>query len=165
MGVPITFLDKWVPKSNFKIVKFRKGEDNKDLTYTSKRGGGTTLLPDTHSTGSKSSGRAESTSCSVRGDHTSTASASIQGSSSNEFEILGLSQKVGFGLKSNKCYDNYREVKPDRSETGSSGKKTNGNPMIAGIPRKGNYYVNGKNYAYSLYGRIFIKRKESSNGN
>jgi hypothetical protein len=35
MGVPITFLDKWVPQSNFKIIKFRKGDDGKDLTYTS----------------------------------------------------------------------------------------------------------------------------------
>lgn len=30
MGVPITFLDKWNPKQ-FEIIKFRKGNDNKDL--------------------------------------------------------------------------------------------------------------------------------------
>jgi hypothetical protein len=34
MGVPITFLDKWVPSCNFQVVKFRKGDDDKDLTYT-----------------------------------------------------------------------------------------------------------------------------------
>jgi len=34
MGVPITFLDKWTPSSNIEIVKFRKGDDDKDLTYT-----------------------------------------------------------------------------------------------------------------------------------
>lgn len=77
----------------------------------------------------------------------------------DQFEILGLSQKVGYGLCSNKKYDTYREVRQDGSETGSSGKKTNGNPMLSGRPDRGNYYTDGSNVAYSLYGRIFIKRK------
>lgn len=33
MGVPITFLDKYSPEQ-FELVKFRKGDDNKDLRYT-----------------------------------------------------------------------------------------------------------------------------------
>ena len=33
MGVPITFLDKYNPEQ-FEIVKFRKGDDGKDLTYS-----------------------------------------------------------------------------------------------------------------------------------
>ena len=33
MGVPITFLDKYSPEQ-FKLIKFRKGDDNKDLRYT-----------------------------------------------------------------------------------------------------------------------------------
>ena len=33
MGVPISFLDKYCPEQ-FEIVKFRKGDDGKDLTYT-----------------------------------------------------------------------------------------------------------------------------------
>ena len=33
MGVPITFLDKYNPEQ-FEIIKFRKGDDEKDLTYT-----------------------------------------------------------------------------------------------------------------------------------
>ncbi|MCK4636201.1 MAG: modification methylase, partial [Candidatus Moranbacteria bacterium] len=33
MGVPITFLDKYNP-AQFEIVKFRKGDDEKDLVYT-----------------------------------------------------------------------------------------------------------------------------------
>ncbi|MFA4996401.1 MAG: adenine-specific methyltransferase EcoRI family protein [Patescibacteria group bacterium] len=37
MGVPITFLDKWVPESEIEIVKFRKGNDDKDLAYTRER--------------------------------------------------------------------------------------------------------------------------------
>lgn len=32
-GVPITFLDKYNPEP-FEIIKFRKGNDDKDLTYT-----------------------------------------------------------------------------------------------------------------------------------
>ncbi|MCL5016195.1 MAG: adenine-specific methyltransferase EcoRI family protein [Patescibacteria group bacterium] len=35
MGVPITFLDKYNPKQ-FEIVKFRKGDDDKDLTINGK---------------------------------------------------------------------------------------------------------------------------------
>ena len=76
----------------------------------------------------------------------------------DQFEILGLSQKVGFGLKSHKFYDDYIEVKGDGTPTGSSGKKTNGNPVLAGNPQKGNYYVNDNgDTAHSLYARIFIK--------
>jgi len=37
MGVPITFLDRWVPKSGIEVIKFRKGNDDKDLTYTRER--------------------------------------------------------------------------------------------------------------------------------
>ncbi|MDR2653497.1 MAG: adenine-specific methyltransferase EcoRI family protein, partial [Prevotellaceae bacterium] len=33
MGVPITFLDKYNPEQ-FDIIKFRKGNDEKDLVYT-----------------------------------------------------------------------------------------------------------------------------------
>ena len=36
MGVPITTLDKFNP-DQFEIVKFRKGDDNKDLAYTRER--------------------------------------------------------------------------------------------------------------------------------
>lgn len=35
MGVPITFLNKWCPEQ-FEIVKFRKGDDNKDLSVNGK---------------------------------------------------------------------------------------------------------------------------------
>ena len=37
MGVPITFLDKWAPESGIEIVKFRKGNDDKDLAFTRER--------------------------------------------------------------------------------------------------------------------------------
>lgn len=78
----------------------------------------------------------------------------------DQFEILGLSQKCGFGLESTKFYDDYKEVRQDGSLTGSKGKKMNGNPVMAGKPNKGNYYVDDENnYAYSLYARIFIKHR------
>ena len=35
MGVPITFLDKYSP-DQFEIIKFRKGDDNKDLSINGK---------------------------------------------------------------------------------------------------------------------------------
>ncbi len=35
MGVPITFIEKYNP-NQFKIVKFRKGDDNKDLKINGK---------------------------------------------------------------------------------------------------------------------------------
>ena len=34
-GVPITFLDKYCP-TQFEIVKFRKGDDDKDLSVNGK---------------------------------------------------------------------------------------------------------------------------------
>ena len=78
----------------------------------------------------------------------------------DQFEILGLSQKVGFGLQSIKQYDTYKEIRQDGTFTGSSGRKTNGNPMIAGKPKQGNYYINEEGEcSYSLYGRIFIRNK------
>ena len=78
----------------------------------------------------------------------------------DQFDIVGLSMKAGFGLESNKFYDSYKEVKQDGSPTGSSGKKTNGNPMLVGKPKKGNYYLDEYgNAAYSLYDRLFIVNK------
>ena len=78
-----------------------------------------------------------------------------------QFEIIGLSMKYGFGLESNKLYDSYKEIRQDGTFTGSSGKKTNGNPMFEGKHKKNNYYVDDKgNCAYSLFDRIFIKKKK-----
>ena len=37
IGVPITFLSKYNPEQ-FRIIKFRKGNDNKDLVYTTSKG-------------------------------------------------------------------------------------------------------------------------------
>ncbi len=78
-----------------------------------------------------------------------------------QFEIIGLSMKAGFGLQSNKFYDDFKEIKQDGTFTGSSGKKTNGNPMIEGKHKKRNYYIDEfGNCAYSLYDRLFIVNKK-----
>lgn len=76
-----------------------------------------------------------------------------------QFEILGLSQKVGLGLESTKFYNDYFEFKKDGTKTGSSGQKTNGNPVMKGMPPKNNYFSNGTDIVHSLYARIFIKNK------
>lgn len=79
----------------------------------------------------------------------------------DQFEIIGLSMKAGFGLESNKLYGSYKEIRQDGTFTGSSGKKTNGNPMLAGKPKKGNYYIDEHgNCAYSLYDRLFVVNKK-----
>lgn len=63
MGVPITFLDKYTPKQ-FDIIKFRKGDDNRDLEYTKNgrnlerereflQSQNTTILQDTYSSSSE----------------------------------------------------------------------------------------------------------------
>ena len=77
-----------------------------------------------------------------------------------QFEILGVSGKYGFGLESTRLYDDFREIRQDGTETGSSGKKTNGNPMLKGRPDKGNYYRKGNEEVYSLYTRLFIRHKK-----
>ena len=75
-----------------------------------------------------------------------------------QFEILGLSQKYGFGDKSIRLYDDFQEIRQDGTFTGSTGRKTNGNPMLAGKPKSGNYYIKGEECVHSLYSRIFIRR-------
>jgi hypothetical protein len=117
MGVPITFLDKYNP-SQFDIVKFRKGDDEKDLTFSRKcdiirtaeqrnsgtaeqrnsgtaeqRNSGTNpaLLQNSHSL---SSDRAELTSCSKSQGPISMERECTQDSLSNEFELLGTNRGV-----------------------------------------------------------------------
>lgn len=79
----------------------------------------------------------------------------------DQFEIIGLSMKAGFGKQDHTFYDDFIEVKSDGTPTGSSGKKTNGNPMLLGKNGKKNYYINreGK-IVHSLYDRLFIKNKK-----
>ena len=77
-----------------------------------------------------------------------------------QFEILGVSGKYGLGLESTRKYDEFSEYDEKGKPTGSSGKKTNGNPMMKGLPSSGNYYKKGDECVHSLYTRIFIRKKQ-----
>lgn len=78
-----------------------------------------------------------------------------------QFEILGLAGKDGFGLKSTKTYNEYKEIRQNGEFTGSSGGKTNGNPVMRGKPTKGNYFIREDGECvYSLFARIFIQIKK-----
>ena len=82
----------------------------------------------------------------------------------DQFELLGLAQKCGYGLHSTKAYNDFIEVRPDGTPTGSTGKKTNGNPMMKGKPSKGNYYIRKHDgyTVHSLFSRVFIKHKTTT---
>lgn len=85
-----------------------------------------------------------------------------------QFEIIGLlnsSDEELAGIKCLKKYPEFREVKQDFTFTGSSGNKTNGNPVLKGKPQKGNYYINleTNETVYSAYARILIRRKNYAN--
>jgi len=90
MGVPITFLDYWTPDSGIEIVKFRKGDDDKDLAFTRERES-TTVLQNTHQASSESSDLTDisrETLCQTN-ECTSTEKKSMHESLSSGFEIIG----------------------------------------------------------------------------
>ena len=83
-----------------------------------------------------------------------------------QFEILGLAGKDGFGLKSTKTYNEYKEIRQNGEFTGSSGAKANGNPVMRGKPMKNNYFVRDDGECvYSLYARMFIQMKKGDDKN
>ena len=78
-----------------------------------------------------------------------------------QFEIIGMTQRgchdEALELKK---YDDYWEMKPDGTKTGSSGGKTNGNPNLAHNDGKHNYFINAEGHiVQSCYQRIFIRKK------
>ena len=97
MGVPITFLDKYTPKQ-FDIIKFRKGDDNRDLEYT-KNGGNlerenlqsknSAVLPNTRSSSSELLTRQDSLGT-LNVIQKSMEEKFTTDYSSNEFEIVDL---------------------------------------------------------------------------
>ena len=44
-------------------------------------------------------------------------------------------------------------------KTGSGGGKINGNPVLKGKPKSGNYFVFNDEIVHSTYARIFIRNK------
>jgi len=79
----------------------------------------------------------------------------------DQFDILGLDQRgCHDAVPDTKKYDDYREMRPDGTATGSSGGKTNENANLEGNSGKGNYFINGQGHVVqSCYKRLFIRRK------
>lgn len=80
----------------------------------------------------------------------------------NQFEILGCSQRnCHDSVPDTKKYNDYQEMKQNGTRTGSTGVKTNENPVILGNDGIHNYYVNDEGReVQSLSTRIFIRRKK-----
>jgi len=81
--------------------------------------------------------------------------------SPDQFEILGATQRgCHDAVPDTKKYDDYWEVRPDGSRTGSSGGKTNENANLEGNDGKKNYFINEKGHVIqSAYQRIFIRHR------
>lgn len=82
-----------------------------------------------------------------------------------QFEIIGLlnsSSRELAGILALKVYDDFKEMRQDLTYTGSTGRKTNGNPVLKGKPQKGNFFVNPvtNEYIFSAYARILIRRRK-----
>jgi hypothetical protein len=80
----------------------------------------------------------------------------------DQFEILGATQRGCHDLvPDTKKYDDYKEMRPNGTPTGSSGGKTNENANLVGNDGKKNYFINDKGHIIqSAYQRIFIKHKK-----
>jgi hypothetical protein len=79
----------------------------------------------------------------------------------DQFVIMGATQRGCHDeVQDTRKYDDYWEVKPDGTPTGSSGGKTNENANLQGNDGKKNYFINKKGrIIQSAYQRIFIKKK------
>lgn len=81
-----------------------------------------------------------------------------------QFEIIGLLQSSTdeqAGTPNLRYYNDFKEMRQDMSYTGASGGKANGNPVLSGKSKKGNFLFNPctKEYTHSIYARILIRRK------
>ena len=81
-----------------------------------------------------------------------------------QFEILGLTQRgCHDAVPDTKKYDDYWEVRPDGTKTGSSGGKTNENANLLGDDGRKNHFVNaGGHVVQSSYQRIFIRHRKAA---
>lgn len=77
----------------------------------------------------------------------------------DQFEILGATQRgCHYLVPDTKKYDDYWEVRPDGTPTGSSGGKTNENANLEGNDGKKNYFTNKNGHTVqSAYQRIFVR--------
>ena len=87
--------------------------------------------------------------------------------SPEQFEILGSTQRgCHEAVPDTRKYDDYWEVRPDGTKTGSSGGKTNENANLEGNDGKKNYFTNKDGHVIqSAYQRIFIRHRNLQNEN
>lgn len=81
-----------------------------------------------------------------------------------QFEIVGLLQSSTdeqAGIPNLRYYNVFKEMRQDMTYTGASGRKANGNPVLAGKSAKGNFLYNPttNEYVHSAYARIAIRKK------
>ena len=79
-----------------------------------------------------------------------------------QFEILGSTQRGCHNkVPDTKKYNDYWEVRQNGEKTGSSGVKTNENPVLAKNDKRKNYFINKEGHiVQSEFTRIFIRRKK-----
>lgn len=82
-----------------------------------------------------------------------------------QFLIVGLLQSSDEELAGTnilRTYNDFREMRQDMTYTGSSGGKANGNPVLPGKSKKGNFLYNPQTgeYVHSAYARLLIKRRK-----
>jgi hypothetical protein len=84
----------------------------------------------------------------------------------DQFEILGATQRGCHDLvPDTRKYDDYWEVRPDGSKTGSTGGKTNENANLRGNDGRKNCFVNAKGrIIQSAYQRLFIRHRRPTKG-
>ena len=84
--------------------------------------------------------------------------------SPDQFELIGATQRgCHDAVPDTKRYDDYREMRPDGTPTGSSGGKTNENANLVQNDGKKNYFINGNGHVVqSAYQRLFIRRRDRS---
>jgi hypothetical protein len=84
----------------------------------------------------------------------------------DQFEILGATQRGCHDLvPDTRKYDDYWEVRPDGSKTGSTGGKTNENANLLGNDGRKNYFINAKGRTIqSAYQRLFIRHRHPAKG-
>ncbi len=83
----------------------------------------------------------------------------------DQFDIVGLLQSSSdelAGIPNLRYYGDFKEMRQDMTYTGALGSKANGNPVLQGKSKKGNFLYNEetKEYVHSLYARILIRRRQ-----
>ncbi|WP_394958086.1 adenine-specific methyltransferase EcoRI family protein [Scardovia wiggsiae] len=84
--------------------------------------------------------------------------------SPEQFEIVGLLQSSTdeqAGIPNLRYYNDFKEMRQDMTFTGASGGKANGNPVVAGKSKKGNFLFNSETgeYVHSVYARVLVRNK------